>query len=268
MTLGRALKPALTAALIAVALVALTSAARTDLAPGAEATIPPSPTAWVTDNAGLLTSATRDSLNTELKQYEQTTGHHVLVWIGETTGAAPLEDWTIRAFTAWKVGRKGFDDGLVLFIFTRDHKIRIEVGYGLESVVTDAVASRIEREYIVPKMRAGDGDGAVTAGVNAILATIGGQPLPQTEQPSGKAARNNGFFWGLFDIFIVFFVLMVVFLARRSPAGAGWLAYTIGSGLGGYSGGGWSGGDSGGDSGGGYSGGGGMGGGGGASASW
>jgi hypothetical protein len=71
-----------------------------------------------------------------------------------TTADVPLEDYTINAFTAWKVGRKGLDDGLVLFVFPQDRKLRIEVGYGLESSVTDAAASEIIRDVITP----GNGD--------------------------------------------------------------------------------------------------------------
>jgi uncharacterized protein len=225
----------------------------------------------VTDNAGLLTTATRESLDQQLAAYNQSSGHQVIVWIGTTTGAAPLEDWTIRAFTAWKVGRKGLDDGLALFIFAGDRKVRIEVGYGLEGTVTDAVASRIEREIIVPHLKSGDGDGAVTGGVQALLAAIGGAQSAQTAQPSETGAGSSGL-WVLLWLFIV---IMFIVLVTRSPAFAGWSAYTIGSGRryggygpsvwGGYSGGGFGGGGFGG---GGFSGGGGMGGGGGASASW
>jgi uncharacterized protein len=238
-------------------------------APSAEVPIPPAPTTWITDNAGFLTATTHDSLDRQLADYSHSTGHQVIVWIGTTTGAAPLEDWTIRAFTAWKVGRKGLDDGLALFIFTRDHKVRIEVGYGLEGVVTDAVASRIEHEIIVPRLKAGDADGAVSGGVQALLAAIGGEQGAQTAQP----AEIGSAYGGLWVLVWLFIAIMFIVLVARSPAFAGWTAYTIGSGRryagssgwGGYSGGGFS---SGGFGGGGFSGGGGMGGGGGASASW
>jgi uncharacterized protein len=249
---------------VAVLLAAMISLIRA--APNGTIPIPASPATWVTDNAGLLTSATRDSLDQQLAGYDRSTGHQVIVWIGTTTGDAPLEDWTIRAFTAWKVGRKGLDDGLALFIFTSDRKVRIEVGYGLEGTVTDAVASRIEREVIVPRLRAGDGDGAVTGGVQALLAAIGGAHGAQAAPPA-ESETQSGVLWVFMWLFIVFiFIVLVV----RSPAFAGWSAYTIGSGRryggygpivsGGYSGGGFGGG--------GFSGGGGMGGGGGASASW
>ena len=83
----------------------------------------------------------------------------MLVWIGDTTGDVPFEEFAVRAFEKWKVGRKGIDDGVVLFFFAKDRKVRIEVGYGLEDKIPDVVASRIIRETIVPHLRAGDPDG-------------------------------------------------------------------------------------------------------------
>ena len=112
----------------------------------------------------------------------------MLVYIAPTTGDTPTEDWTVRAFAAWKVGRKGLDDGLVLFIFAQDRKVRIEVGYGLEGVVPDAIASRIINEVIVPRIQAGDLDGAVRAGVQALLA-VG---APQTGGAPGKTRPKGG----------------------------------------------------------------------------
>ena len=84
------------------------------------------------------------------------------MWIGQTTGGMPIEDWAVRAFAAWRVGRKGIDDGVALFVFADDRKVRIEVGYGLEDRVPDAVASRIIGDRSIPRLRAGDRDGAVT----------------------------------------------------------------------------------------------------------
>src|SRR5438552_1802979 len=135
-------------------------------------TVPPRPTEYVTDNAGALSASTVQSLDAELKHYEDVTGHRVVVWIGQTTGDVPLEDWTIKAAETWKVGRKGKDDGAILFLFMQDHKIRIEVGYALEGALTDADSSRIINETIRPKMRASDVDGAVQDGVDRMLLTI------------------------------------------------------------------------------------------------
>src|SRR3979409_2141579 len=81
---------------------------------GAEVAIPPSPTHWATDTTGFLKPQTVVALDARLRAYQSTTGHQVLVYVTPTTGATQTEDWTVRAFARWKVGRKGLDDGLVL----------------------------------------------------------------------------------------------------------------------------------------------------------
>jgi uncharacterized protein len=242
----------------------------------AEEPIPPMPTQWVTDAAGALMPTTRDAVNGQLAEYYRTTGHQFIVYIGQTTGDTPLEDWTIHAFTNWKVGRKGLDDGLALFIFMRDHKIRIEVGYGLEGQLTDARASQIARTVIATHLKEGDVDGAVTAGVNALIAAVGGAPPEQTGET--QTTGVSPVFWVIAP-FVVFFIVTIFMIAAfiRSTAYAARRGYTIGSGgygpgwwggVGGFSGGSSGGSDFGGGDSGGFSGGGGMGGGGGASASW
>jgi uncharacterized protein len=253
----RRLGPAIASAAAALALLAAVRAG------AGEPPVPPSPAQWVTDDASFISPGERDSLNAELRQYERQSGHQIVVWIGDTTGDTPLEQYTINAFTQWKVGRKGLDDGAVLFIFAKDHKLRIEVGYGLEGSLTDARSSEIIRDVIVPKIRSGDADGAVQSGVDAMIAAIGGAPMSaQSPEPStGGTANDVGPFIGLI-VFIIFLMLVM-----RSPMFAGWMLYTLGSGRGGgWGGGGWGGGGFGG--GGGFSGGGGMGGGGGASGGW
>ncbi len=228
--------------------------------------IPPVPTQWVTDNAGFLSPETRAALDQKLETYERTTGHQVIVWIGDTTGDAALEDWTIRTFEQWRIGRKGLDDGTVLFIFAKDRKLRIDVGYGLEGVLPDATASEIIRNQITPRLRAGDKDGAVTAGVDSILAALSGQS--QNTQSTSAGTSDMVVALGV----VVFFVLLVLFLIvisviRRTVLyhipgsryqSTPWIGF-FGSGFGGGGGGGF---------GGGFSAGGGMAGGGGASGGW
>jgi uncharacterized protein len=225
-----------------------------------EAPVPAAPTQWVTDNVDLLSPDTRDSLNQRLQNYDRTTGHQIIVWIGTTTGDTPLEQWTINAFTAWKIGRKGLDDGAVLFLFTQDRKVRIEVGYGLEGQLTDAISSEIIRHDVEPQMRAGNPDAAVTSAVSDILATIGGEngASPEPYQPeAGTSPDMAGVAFWFFFVLILLIIMFVRFRAAPYVIGSGW----SGSGWGGFGGG-----SSGG--GGGFSGGGGMGGGGGASGGW
>src|SRR5262245_26153195 len=97
-----------------------------------ETPIPPAPARWVTDTVGFMSADAVRSLDSQLESYERSSGHQLLVYIDKTTGGVPIEDWAVKAFQAWKIGRKGLDDGLALFIMTDDRRLRIEVGYGLE----------------------------------------------------------------------------------------------------------------------------------------
>jgi uncharacterized protein len=224
----------------------------------AETPIPPSPARWVTDTTNFLPAEALRALDARLSAYEQGTGHQLLVYIGATTGDAPIEDWAVRAFQQWKVGRKGLDDGLVLFIMSQDHKLRIEVGYGLESVVPDAVASRVINEVIAPRVQAGDPAGAVTAGVDSLIGTIGEQspalPPARTRVQAKPVSVGQWIFYGIVGILLLAFAI-------THPSLALFFLANILSG-GGRQGGG------GGFGGGGFSGGGGRSGGGGASGSW
>ena len=121
--------------------------------------------------------------------YEEQTQHQLIVWIGQTTGEVPIEDWANRAFERWRVGRKGIDDGLALFIMAKDRRLRIEVGYGLEPKVPDLLADRIIQNEIVPRIRAGDNAGAVEAGLDALAKRLASrfqakaQPLARHGSP-------------------------------------------------------------------------------------
>ena len=248
------------AALTTIAVVAiglLFTAPKVTLASQA---IPAAPTQFVTDRIGFLTEPTRATLDARLTAYQQRTGHQVIVYIDGSTGGVPIEDWAVRAFAAWRVGRQQLDDGLALFIFRDDRRTRIEVGYGLEPVVTDAFASRVIRETIAPKILANDHDGAVTGAVDRLLAAIdrGGpdSAAPPTQQTSPLRSMSP-----VRTILMGLFALFVLILAIRHP----WIAWMILSGLG-RGGGGGGGDDRGG--GGGFSGGGGRSGGGGASGGW
>jgi len=226
----------------------------------AETPIPPPPARFVTDTVGLLSPQARATLDAQLEAYARSSGNQVVVWIGQTTGDTPTEDWTVRTFERWKVGQKGLDNGLVVFIFSADRKVRVEVGYGLEDRVPDVVAVRVIREVMAPRMQAGDADGAVAAGLNALVAAISGQPdgLGGAGQAPGRSAPAKQLSTGqiiLFALLAIGFVILLI----TNPSLALYLLFTVLSGGrgGGYSGGG-----------GGFSGGGGRSGGGGATGSW
>jgi uncharacterized protein len=215
----------------------------------------------VTDTSNFLSAETVQSLDARLAAYERASGRQILVYIGTTTGNAPIEDWAVRAFEAWRVGRAGIDDGLVLFIMPQDRRLRIEVGYGLEGQVPDSIASRVINEVIVPRIQAGNPDAAVAAGVDALINVLGGETaLPQTTPEASRSRPLT--LWQLIAYAVIGIVLLAIFVTNPSLA-----IYLLASVLaggdrrrGGFGGGGFGGG--------GFRGGGGRSGGGGASGSW
>ena len=214
------------------------------------APLPPVPARWVDDPASFLTTATRSALDTRLESYQRTTGHQVVVWIGKTLDGASLDDWAVKTFAAWKVGRSGFDDGIVVFVLADDHAIDIEVGYGLEDKVPDAIASRIIRDVMAPRLRAGDRDGSVTAGVDALLSAAGQSSNGVAETGPAPATHHSLLTWILGALAVLALLVLVI----THPRMALLLLWTFARGGGG--------------GGGGFSGGGGRSGGGGARGSW
>lgn len=189
--------------------------------------IPPAPTRWVTDAAGWMSPTAVNALDERLAAYEHQTGHQVYVWIGKTLGGGSIDEWAARTFASWKVGRKGIDDGLVLFVLRDDRTARIEVGYGLEGQVPDAVAGRILRESLFPKLEAGEPNAGITDSVDEILKTIGGED----GRPS---ARTISVFQ---SILILIAIVAFVIFAIRHPVLAYYLLTTIANRSGGSQGG-------------------------------
>jgi uncharacterized protein len=239
--------------------------------------LPPKPARYVVDTAGLLSAQTRDAINAKLEAFERETSSQVLVAIFPKVPVDyAMEDFTQRTAEAWGVGQKKDDNGAVFFIFPQDHKMRIEVGYGLEGAIPDATAKAILDNEVTPAFRAGDFSAGVTHGVDSILAAARGEykGTGRTNADSGSADAEWG---GLFPLSILF---LVAFFALRIWANSGtsydrrgrrrkssWTDFLGGGSSGGFGGGGFGGGSSSGG-GGGFSGGGGGFGGGGASGGW
>ncbi len=217
------------------------------LSEAADIKIPPSPSRWATDTAGFLSAGALEALDQKLEAYAGQTGHQVIVYIGGSTAGYPIEEFAVKAFEAWKVGRRGLDDGAALFIMAEDRAVRIEVGYGLEGVVPDITAGRIINDILIPKVRAGDADGAVSDAVTALLAAISGEPVPAASRPGRSSGRSALIIIGIIIFAIIFFT---------NPSLALWFLINMLGGGGGRSGSG------------GFRGGGGRSGGGGASGRW
>ncbi len=256
---------------VAVCLVLFAAAALSLAQKSIEEQLPPKPDRYVTDRAGVLGDRA-ESLNSKLEQFERETSNQILVWIDRKIPENfTLEDFTVRAAQKWKAGQAKTDNGAVLFVFTDDHKLRIEVGYGLEGVIPDITANRIVQDEIVPHFRSGDYAGGIEAGVDAMIAATKGEYKGTGTTVDESSRRRSSNFSGCIVpalFFLIFFVLPL--FRRRSRrgktfGGSGW--WLGGGGFGG-GGGGWGGGGGFSGGGGGFSGGGGSFGGGGASGSW
>ena len=234
---------------------------------------PPPPANFFTDQTGVVPKDVAATIEQRLRDLQKASSNQVLVVVSDRLpdGYASLEEYTNRTAEAWRVGDKSRDNGAVLFVFVGDRKVRIEVGYGLEGSLPDALASRIINDEIAPRFREGKYGEGLLAGVDAIILATRGeyQPTSSVDSPASTP---------LIVLAVLFFLFVGVILpfwreireirgsrtysghgSSRTRRGGGW-----GSSGGGFSGGGrssWGGG-------GGFSGGGGSFGGGGASGSW
>jgi len=243
---------------------------------GANEVIPPAPAAYFNDYAGAVSAGTAMSLNATLESFERQTSEQIVVAVfPKMQSDSDVADYTVRVARAWQVGLKDKNNGAVLFVFVQDHKLFIQVGYGLEAVLPDALCKRIIDEQITPRFKAGDFDGGLTAGVQSILAATKGEykGTGVTVAQTHYHLQNNNFAGAIpVLVFAVIFILIIVSnIARMGRGmiytGSSWNRSSNWSG-GGFSSGSSFGGFSGGGGGGGFSGGGGSFGGGGAGGSW
>ncbi|MCS6318198.1 MAG: TPM domain-containing protein [Nitrospira sp.] len=146
----------------------------------------------IVDQAHVLPPAVVERLTADLAAHEANTSNQVAVLIISSLEGEPLFDFSHRVATAWKLGRKGSDNGVLLLVSIKDRHIRLEVGYGLEGMLTDARSAQIIRNEIVPRFRAGDVPAGVTAGVQAILRTIEGT-YRAPEHPAAAPSSSDTF---------------------------------------------------------------------------
>lgn len=163
------------------------------LASGARAAEAPIPTltARVTDLTHTLDAKTEASLTQKLAALEQSKGSQIAVLIVPTTGTTTIEQYATHVFDQWKLGRKKVDDGILLVVAKDDHRLRIEVGYGLEGAVPDLLAGRIIREQITPRFKQGDYAGGVTAGVDSLIKLVNGEALPPVAAHAAQGSTDG-----------------------------------------------------------------------------
>lgn len=200
-----------------------------------EVVLPPL-TERVTDLTGTLSTADRASLTASLTALEKEKGAQITIVMLPTTQPETIEQFGIRLAEAWKIGRKGVDDGVIVIVAKNDRKMRIEVGYGLEGAIPDAIAKRIVAEQMAPRFREGDFAGGLRATIATLDKVIRGEALPAPVAPAAQSGTDPGN--------ALMFLLIVLFMGGviRSMFGlvgsvavsgvAGWLAWSVFASLG------------------------------------
>ena len=170
--------------------------------------IPPLKTR-VTDLTHTLSSAEQQALDAKLADWEARTTNQLAVLIVPTTQPEPIEAYSIRVAEAWKIGRKGNDNGALFLVAKNDRKMRIEVGYGLEGTLTDVTSRRIIAENVAPLFREGKFAAGIEAGVDRIINVVAeGKPLPAPLAGGARKAAGRGFDLGM--LLIILFVIVPV----------------------------------------------------------
>lgn len=233
-------------------------------------------TGRVVDGAGIIDAATQQSITAKLAAFEKASTDQIVVATVPSLNGAPLEDYANRLFRFWKLGQAKENNGVLLLVALNDRKVRIEVGYGLEGTLTDALSKLIIANDMVPAFRAGHYGAGIESGVDDILSVLGGKAAElqaraeRARQAAGRQDDSGGLFailfFAVFAGMFFFGALAPVFGRRIGPGRYRWLGMTtiaaaeMQRGRGGFGGGSWGGG--------GFSGGGGSSGGGGASGGW
>jgi uncharacterized protein len=187
-------------------------------------------TGRIVDTARLLSMELLASLSEELAAHERRTGNQIAVLTVPSLEGEPLEGFSHRVASTWKLGQKGTDNGVLLLVAPQDRRVRIEVGYGLEGVLTDAMTSRIIRNEIVPRFRTGDYGQGIESGVTAILRTIEGTYVPTSNDRDSSSGREVGRWGGLLPAVLVGAVVgaILVGLTRTlGVLGGGLLAFLL-----------------------------------------
>jgi len=173
----------------------------------------PSLSSRVTDLTGTLTTEQRATLESKLQTLETEKGSQIAVLMVSTTKPEVIEQYSIRVVEQWKLGRKKIDDGALLLIAKDDHRLRIEVGYGLEGALPDAISKRIIDEDIAPHLKQGDFYGGIVAGITRIDAVIHGEQLPPPT--THRTSKNDSSGIENYLFFLIIFALITGGILRR-----------------------------------------------------
>ncbi len=175
--------------------------------------IPPAPKAYFNDYAGITSTAAQQKLNTELAQFERDTSNQLVVVIYPTMQSnSSIEDYTVRVAQKWGVGQKDKSNGAVLFVFSQDRKLYLQVGYGLEGALPDALTRRLIANEIVPSFKAGQYAAGLQRGIHAIMAATKGEykGTGKTVQESKALSDGQGLAICVVLALVGFFILLVI----------------------------------------------------------
>ena len=191
----------------------------------------PALTGPVVDDAGMLSTGARQTLTELVLGHENATGDQVVVVTLPNLQGYSIENYGYQLGRFWGIGQKGKDNGVLLIVAKAERKIRIEVGYGLEGRLTDAISSNIINTVITPAFKKGDFDTGVVDGTRAIIAALGGQY--KMRQPSGSQGHQVSGLWTLLMIIIFFWIFPSMFGGGRIGRGLFWGGGFGGGGFGG-----------------------------------
>src|SRR5664279_4751604 len=177
--------------------------------------VPPVPPRFVTDKAGVIAPDVAAGLERRLFDFERETSNQFLVY---TETAVPdgttLEEYTVTCAQVWKAGQTQRKNGMILFVFPGSRKARLEVGYGLEGAMPDALARRVLDEQVLPSFRVGDYSGGISSGVSAAIAATKGE-YKGTGRTRGDEGAQRGGRSRINPLFIIGLFLFLFFLSRR-----------------------------------------------------
>lgn len=195
----------------------------------------PKPTGFVNDFAGILSIQERTEFETALGQFEKETGNEIVIVIVPNLQEATVEDFSVRLFEKWKIGKKGNDNGLLILISMEERKSRIETGYGLEPVITDGLAGEILDTQLIPHFRSGAYADGLRNSASFIMKKIRGEEVPDISykpERNAQAIFGNLLFFGfyLIPLILAWFASFLGRSKRIWPGGA--LGAIAGAGIG------------------------------------
>ncbi len=186
----------------------------------------PQPQGYVSDFAGLLSASGKNRLETQLSLVEKETGAEIAVVTVKSLDGMSIEEYASRLFEKWGIGKKGKDNGVLFLTASDERKVRIEVGYGLEAVITDARAGRILDNEVLPAYKRGDYEAGIIAGINAIEGYVRSGVPPDADEEAYSSSSEDFSLFGLIFIAFIFLSYLVSYMSRTRSI---WLGGVVGA---------------------------------------